>query len=292
MELELKHIAPWMYKELSDYTDVEQWKAYPDNENYKISNYGRVLSISRYVNHNSGGKALKKARIMTQTDNGSGYLSVGLTFNSKTKSLRVSRLVASTWLDNPKNKPQVNHKNGDKYDNRVCNLEWNTSGENVMHAWNNGLSKKRSTYLELQEKVNKILPYTCYDVEVKTPHGEGRVLLGQSRLVIQYHDDKRENLIKAIRFWGDDFKIKLRSLSDLTKEIEHNGEKFVPALVLWSVNIEEEKLFKLYGDIPFYWTTCLELDRKHLDWGTIQKLLEWHFDIYGLIDNNLAIPKT
>jgi hypothetical protein len=57
------------------------------------------------------------------------------------KGYDIHRLIAQTFIPNPDNKPQVNHKNGNKHDNRVENLEWATSYENNLHARINGLAK-------------------------------------------------------------------------------------------------------------------------------------------------------
>ena len=75
----------------------------------------------------------------------------------------VHRLVAMKYIPNPENKREVNHKNGIKDDNRVCNLEWNTSSENTRHAIKTGLQNhdhlRKLTMLEVEEIRKKYVPY-------------------------------------------------------------------------------------------------------------------------------------
>lgn len=68
-----------------------------------------------------------------------GYLYVNLTNNGKQKKLKIHRLIALSFLTNPKNKTQINHINGVKSDNRLDNLEWVTPQENMTHAKITGL---------------------------------------------------------------------------------------------------------------------------------------------------------
>lgn len=71
-----------------------------------------------------------------------GYPRVGLYIgNYKIKTIKVHRLIAETFIDNPELKGDVNHKDGIKTNNHVDNLEWNTRSENILHAYNNGLKK-------------------------------------------------------------------------------------------------------------------------------------------------------
>lgn len=78
----------------------------------------------------------------------------------------------------------------------------------------------------------------------------------------------------------DTIKLILRPLSDLTKEITHNGETFVPY----------EKLNLCYSDVCNFLNEDLWIG-QWWDYEKVCKLLEWHFDTFGLIENNLAIPK-
>lgn len=101
---------------------------------YKVSNLGRVKSVDRMTN---GAKS--KGQIMKLRKDKDGYLMVNLSEKGKKKTYKVHRLVALAFLENPTNRPEVNHKSGDKADNTVDNLEWVTSKANMRHAHKNGL---------------------------------------------------------------------------------------------------------------------------------------------------------
>lgn len=72
-----------------------------------------------------------------------GYARVYARVNGKHKGISVHRAVALAFIPNPENKPDVNHKDGQKQNNHVSNLEWMTRGENMRHAKNTGLWNKR-----------------------------------------------------------------------------------------------------------------------------------------------------
>ncbi len=109
---------------------------------YQISNLGRVKSLERVVKYceNTKSKTDKhtvKEHIKKPTLKENGYLQISLYKNNRGKNLYIHRLVAEAFIDNPKNYKTVNHKNLDKQDNRVNNLEWCSYGDNNEHARQN-----------------------------------------------------------------------------------------------------------------------------------------------------------
>jgi hypothetical protein len=107
---------------------MEIWKDINGFDKYKISNQGRIKSLK-----------WGKERILKPGGNGR-YVIVILSLKCKASSFLVHRLVAKAFIENPENKPNINHVNGIKTDNRAVNLEWCTQLENIQHSYESGLS--------------------------------------------------------------------------------------------------------------------------------------------------------
>jgi hypothetical protein len=124
----------------TDYND--QWTPIKGYEGlYEISRFGIVRSIERVVpDGENRSKTIHGKEIAIIPDkNKSGYCYVHLFKDGKEKNCLLHRLVAETFIPNPDNKPEVNHIDGNKYNNQVSNLEWVSSEENKQHAWENKL---------------------------------------------------------------------------------------------------------------------------------------------------------
>lgn len=106
---------------------VELWLKHPDVDGIEVSSFGRVRSVKGYYYKIS--------------PNNCGYLKVLFRVNGKVVSKLVHRFVAETFIPNPNNIPQVNHKDGDRKNNSASNLEWCTSSYNIQYREKHGEAK-------------------------------------------------------------------------------------------------------------------------------------------------------
>lgn len=105
----------------------EIWKDIKGYEGYyQVSNLGNVRSVDRIVTYSDGIKCLHKGKILKLKKDRYGYLNSYLCKNSKVKTITIHRLVAENFLPNPNNLPEINHKDENKDNNCVSNLEFCT----------------------------------------------------------------------------------------------------------------------------------------------------------------------
>ena len=145
---------------------------------YQVSSEGRVKSLERKLPHWRGGERIQKERILKPRVDRDGYLRLDLHAGGKTRTFFVHRLVCQAFHENPDNKPQINHINEIKTDNRACNLEWCTCKQNINHGSRNervakALGKPIGQY-KLDGKLIKVWPSTAI-VERQTGFSQGSI---------------------------------------------------------------------------------------------------------------------
>ena len=124
---------------------TEIWKDIQGYEGfYQISNLGTVKSLERVVDKGNGILQHRKERIMNKRESVDGYYIAKLNVNKKSTSIAVHILVARHFIDNPNNYPEVNHKDCNRKNNQVDNLEWCTHQQNVEHSKQLGHYKTKS----------------------------------------------------------------------------------------------------------------------------------------------------
>lgn len=134
---------------------IEEWKPVEGFEGlYEVSNHGNVRRIFRYGRPWIG---LCKPKITKD-----GYYESTLVKDGKPKSIRTHRIVAKAFCENPENKLEVNHIDGNKLNNRADNLEWCTSSENQKHAYRLGLQKVSGGAILNRKKVR------CIELDIET----------------------------------------------------------------------------------------------------------------------------
>lgn len=120
------------------YHDKEEWRDVIGFEGiYKVSNIGRVMSLDRTIISNNGKLMPFVGRVLKYRTGSRGYPYLTLSSTNIRKTVKVHRLVAESFIPNPHSKPQVNHIDENKLNNKVSNLEWCSAKENCNHGTHN-----------------------------------------------------------------------------------------------------------------------------------------------------------
>lgn len=122
----------------------EIWKDIPEYENiYQASNFGNIKSIKRNI-------------ILKPIIRNDGYLFVNLSKNGKSKPIKIHKIIAKTFLNNLYNYPVINHKDGNKSNNKVDNLEYCSQSYNLKEAYRIGIRKANKTNVGKRKKILQI----------------------------------------------------------------------------------------------------------------------------------------
>ena len=148
-----------------------------DYNGYEVWEDGTIIS-----------KRFKKP--MKPALNSSGYYAMSLQLNKVEKRQYVHRIVAQLFVDNPDNKPEVNHKDGNKLNNHASNLEWVTRTENMQHAFSNGLVDNESNRPHNHFNRRKIA--AMYDTGKYTMAELGRMFGVTSTSIFRYVEEFKE----------------------------------------------------------------------------------------------------
>ena len=147
----------------------EIWKDIEGYENiYQISNLGRVKSLPRKTGNQFG----KNERILKYFINTKGYFQVDLYKNNKCKRFLIHRLVAEAFLENPNNLPYINHKDENKQNNYIENLEWCTAKYNSNYGTRNSRLSSPVICVELNKIYNSIKE-ASEDLNIQQAHISG-----------------------------------------------------------------------------------------------------------------------
>ncbi len=138
--------------------EKEIWKDIIGFEGYyQVSSFGNIRSVDRYIQNNPNASRKLKGKNLKQKIGIKGYHLICLHKNGSNKFVRVPRIVGEMFVENPLNKPQINHKDGDKSNNNASNLEWATCLENITHSVKNGFHKSGSNHVQSKPVIQMTL---------------------------------------------------------------------------------------------------------------------------------------
>lgn len=188
--------------------DGEVWKDIKDHKNYMVSNLGRVRSKDRSNGIDSKGRVLfKPGTILRFAVDSAGYYMARLfewgVKPKKIHSKKVHRLVAEAFIPNPENKPQVNHKKGNRKDNRATELEWATSEENMYHAMDILKSLKRIPIRAIKLNTGEVEHFESVNKAVKKLGVQDKsvrhVLIGKANHTHGYYFEYAGNTVCELK---------------------------------------------------------------------------------------------
>ena len=200
----------------------EIWKSVKGYENYyEISNYGNFRSIDRTIVRSDGVIQLRRGKMITPIANQDGYLQAKLCRDGNSHTIRIHRLVAEAFIPNPNNLPEINHKDCNRKNNRVDNLEWISHIDNVQYSSNQG------KYIHTGESNPNFGNKKLKEYYAKYPEEAKRILSrpgsqnGRSKSVRMYKDN---NCIEEFSYMGECAKYMIEQ--NITKSKDINSIRY------------------------------------------------------------------
>lgn len=206
--------------------EVEIWKSHPEIVGIEVSTLGRVRTLDKVVSSERGTRFIK-GRVLKPIDNGHGYLRIGIQINGKRTKKLVHCLVAQTFIENPDNLPQVNHKNCNRADDRVSNLEYCTTSYNRQYQekFGEGLGKSifavnlktlKVSRFRSQNEASRLLGVDNSTI-TKVTKGELKQTGGywfkeDDSNGIEIDNDKLNDIVDGMPFKGKVFAVNLNTL--------------------------------------------------------------------------------
>lgn len=149
----------------------EIWRRNPEFDFIEGSSLGRVRTLGRVLSRGRGTYVVK-GKILKQQRTNKGYLRVTFSMDGKTVTRKVHRIIAQTFIPNPDNLPQVNHKDCDRTNNSVDNLEWCTASYNRQYTEKHGRALRRSlwavnlktqevSWFQSQHEASQVIGVSC-----------------------------------------------------------------------------------------------------------------------------------
>jgi len=126
--------------------ETEIWKAYPEIGIIEVSSLGRVRTLDRVVSSKGNGTRFQKGQVLKPFISNNGYMRVHIRIDGKSTMKSVHRLVAKTFIKNADNLPEVNHRDCDRTNNNVGNLNWCTHEENIAYREKFGEAQNRPVF--------------------------------------------------------------------------------------------------------------------------------------------------
>lgn len=220
--------------------------------NFKISNKGRLLYLGEKIKFNSGFTKIIEPYYIKLKPNNQGYYTHSIkNFNNNSilgnhRLSYIHRLVAIYFIENPLNLPVVNHLDGNKLNNDVTNLKWDTLSENTKHAWRTGLNVKKKFKIPFEKIQDLILSGISYDdieknFNLKKGYIQNRRNKEKNR---KFNSDSNSRLIKnANQSFVD-------SINNLTKK-GLNAREIEVSLNLKKYYLSEIRKLKKFKDFSF-----------------------------------------